>query len=397
MRRTPTERDRDGRRAAEEPECRVASGAVDGALATSVLENLPDMVFAKDAESLQFIMMNRAGEELLGLSRMDLLTRTDLDFFPGSDADRFRAHDRATLNSGAILDIPEEAVPTRCGTRLVHTTKVPVCDKSGRPVYLMGISRDITDLHKLDLQRTALLERLQGAVRARDDILALVSHDLKNPLNAIMMSTRRLTHEGSTNALTAAQMIQRAATHMNHIIGNLIDAAAVEAGQFRVDPTGQDVDRLVDDAVQLTSPMTLERNQHLEQRVDGACPAVLCDRDLILQVFANLIGNASKFTPAGGAIVVSAAFDGNDVRFNVSDTGPGIPPEAIPHVFDRFWQARRLASASAGLGLYIVKGIVEAHGGTVWAENHSGGGASLSFLLPPWGARRAGSHPLRGS
>lgn len=351
-------------------------------LVSTILDSLPDMVFAKDVESLQFIAMNHAGEELLGWSRSDLIARTDHDFFPSCDAERFRREDRAALVSGTMLDLPAEPVPTRSGTRLVHTKKIPVCDSQGKPLYLLGISRDVTDRHKLEQDRQSLLEELRDTIHARDQLLALVSHDLRSPLNAILLSTQALKLEGSTTAMTAAQRIQRAVTHMNQIIANLIDAGAVEAGQFRVDPREVDIEALVEDAVQLMLPLTAERDQRLELRCARGLPRVTCDRDLVLQVFTNLVGNASKFTQPGTSIVVAVALQGRDVRFDVIDTGPGISPASMPYLFDRFWQEKRSTSASAGLGLYIVKGIVEAHGGRIWAESPPGGGAVFSFLLP---------------
>lgn len=377
------ERNREAR-AADRPSSAVESDGLDGAhpLVPTILESLPDMVFAKDAESLQFIAMNHAGEELLGWSRTDLLTRTDHDFFPNGDAERFRREDRAALVSGTMLDLPAEPVPTRNGTRLVHTKKIPVCDNRGKPLYLLGISRDITDRHKLEQDRQSLLEELRDTVRARDQLLALVSHDLRSPLNAILLSTQALERDGGTTVTNAAQRIQRAVTHMNQIIANLVDAGAVEAGQFRIDPRELDIQGLVNDAIQLMLPLTAERDQRLELRSARALPRVVCDRDLVLQVFTNLVGNASKFTPEGGSIVVAVALQGRYVRFDVIDTGPGISPASMPYLFERFWQEKRSSSASAGLGLYIVKGIIEAHGGRIWAESPPGGGAVFSFLLP---------------
>ena len=119
-----------------------------------------------------------------------------------------------------------------------------------------------------------------------------------------------------------------------------------------------------------------------DHTVDENVPAVAADRDRVLQVFGNLLGNAIKFTPAGGTVTIGAVNDGVEVRFSVCDTGPGIPPEHVPHVFDRYWQAKSTAKLGTGLGLSIAKGIVEAHAGRIWVESEPGRGASFIFTLP---------------
>jgi signal transduction histidine kinase len=169
---------------------------------------------------------------------------------------------------------------------------------------------------------------------------------------------------------------------MDHLIRNLVDASAIEAGRLSVARRPQEVEGLVDDVIRMMLPIATERTLRIERRLAGALPPVDCDRERILQVFSNLIGNAIRFTPSGGSITVMAEPVGQTVRFCVADTGSGFPAEALPHLFDRYWQTGRSTRSSAGLGLYIVKGIVEAHGGGVWAENAPLGGATFCFTIP---------------
>ena len=366
----------------EQEEARVSE-----ALVTSIVENLPDMVFVKDARTLEFVLFNRAGEELLGWRREDLVGKTDRDFFPEHEAAFFEEKDRQVLTSGALLDIPEESIRTRNGPRILHTKKVAISGSDGQPRYLLGISEDITGRKQAELERAQLIERLGAAVRVRDDVLAIVSHDLKNPVSAILMSTSLLARlalpaEAAVRVHDAVHRIRYAADHMNDLICNLVDAAAIEAGRFSVVRGPQEVEGIVDNVIKMMLPIATGRALRIERRLAGTLPPVDCDRERILQVFSNLIGNAIRFTPSSGSITITAEGAGQSVRFGVADTGSGVTAEALPHLFDRYWRSGRSIRASAGLGLYIVKGIVEAHGGTVWAENPPGGGAAFFFTIP---------------
>jgi signal transduction histidine kinase len=137
---------------------------------------------------------------------------------------------------------------------------------------------------------------------------------------------------------------------------------------------------LLREAIDSAGPQATRLRLHLE--APGSAPSVLADRDRLLQVFSNLLGNAMKFTPAGGEIWVGARVEDEQVRFHVRDTGPGIPSESLAHIFDRFWQANRTDRRGAGLGLSIAKGIVEAHGGTLQVESEPGRGSTFSFTVP---------------
>jgi signal transduction histidine kinase len=167
---------------------------------------------------------------------------------------------------------------------------------------------------------------------------------------------------------------------MNSLIRDLLDLARIEAGRFQLRREPQRVQDIVDDTLILVRPLADVKRVTITEEVDDS--PIDADRDRAFQVLSNLIGNAIKFTPEGGAIVLQARRQGREVLFTVADTGPGIPSEQLPHVFDRYWQARRSGHEGTGLGLYIAKGIVEAHGGRIWAESPPGSGARLHFSLP---------------
>ncbi|HZK78222.1 MAG TPA: HAMP domain-containing sensor histidine kinase, partial [Gemmatimonadaceae bacterium] len=178
------------------------------------------------------------------------------------------------------------------------------------------------------------------------------------------------------------EVIQRSATRANRLIQDLLDVARIQAGGLAVDPVAIDVKSLVHEAVEAATPLASAAYLKVECEVPDPIPMVSSDRERVLQVFANLIGNAIKFTPKGGEIRVLASCENSEIRFVVADTGPGIPAAHLDHVFDRYWQAKSTAKLGTGLGLSIAKGIVEAHGGRIWVESPPNNGAQFNFTLP---------------
>jgi signal transduction histidine kinase len=197
---------------------------------------------------------------------------------------------------------------------------------------------------------------------------------------AAAMAEKRPDDAAAVRARLA--VIRRSADRMERLIGDLLDVTRIDAGNLVLARERLSAGALVDEAVQSQRSLAESHSLTLRAEVPDGLPAILGDRDRLFQVFANLLGNAVKFTPEGGSIVVSAALVGARVRFTVRDTGPGIAPEHLPHVFDRFWQDRRTAGQGTGLGLSIVKGIAEAHGGEVSVESAPGEGSAFSFTLP---------------
>jgi signal transduction histidine kinase len=236
----------------------------------------------------------------------------------------------------------------------------------------------------LALDNARLYEAARHAIKARDDVLGIVAHDLRNPLNAILMACDRLTHHGpgpDRRAQRPAESIQRAALRMSRLIQDLLDVTRIEAGGFSVERARVAARDVVLDAAETHKPLLSSAGLELAINVAHELPTISVDRDQLLRVFDNLLGNAVKFTPPGGRVTVAAALRGADVLFWVDDTGVGIPRESLAHVFDRFWQARP-GGRGAGLGLPIVKGIVEAHGGRVWIESTPGRGTTSYFTIP---------------
>jgi len=227
-----------------------------------------------------------------------------------------------------------------------------------------------------------LLTRARAAARARDDLLAAVSHDLRNPINAITLTVRSMRRASSDPATEKqAARIERATERMSRLIADLLDAAKIEAGVFRVDRKPEDVRKLLESAEEMFRAVAEERSIRLVSRPPAGEVIVPCERHLISRVLANLLSNALKFSPDGASVVIAAERLAAEVRFAVSDEGPGIPPEHRAHVFDRYWQQKKSDRRGSGLGLYIAKGIVAAHGGRIWIES-PGRGTTVSFTLP---------------
>jgi two-component system, chemotaxis family, sensor kinase Cph1 len=238
---------------------------------------------------------------------------------------------------------------------------------------------------ELDLERQVLRE--QHAVRARDDLVAVVSHDLKNPLHVIQMQAAllpRLAGEGddesSRRLHASSERIRRATDHMNTLIHDLLDLAKIEAGRFAVQCRPEDIADMIAESLIILRPLAEAKRQTIEQQL-SATTRVLADRERFFQVLSNLIGNAIKFTPGGGRITVRTEPHDGRLSVEVADTGPGIPADQLEHVFNRYWQAQRTKREGSGLGLYIAKGIVEAHGGRIWVDSAPGLGALFKFTL----------------
>lgn len=227
------------------------------------------------------------------------------------------------------------------------------------------------------------LSRAESALGMRDEVLAIVAHDLRAPLNAVQASAAFLMDadlaEGERRRLL--DVIRRAASGMNRLIEELLDVARMESGAFTVDLQRVDLALLASEVCEQFRPQATEAGRLLDCAVERELPLVPADRGRMSQVLQNLISNALKFTPAGGAITVRVARHGADVLCAVADTGVGIAPEELPHLFERFWQARRYRRGGAGLGLAIARGVVEAHGSALAVESEPGRGSVFSFVL----------------
>jgi signal transduction histidine kinase len=246
---------------------------------------------------------------------------------------------------------------------------------------LLPLERETTD-------RFLLTERIRSdtEVAHRDDFLGIVSHDLRNLLSGIAMSATLLIERASTTdegarATEAATRIQHYSARMNRLIGDLLDVASMDAGKLLVIRTPGDLATVIDEAIDLFRAQAVAKNVAIENLVAERPQSATFDHDRMIQVLANLITNAIKFTAPGGTISVTNGRTTDGMVIAVRDTGIGISQDKFEKVFERFWQAGKQNRKGVGLGLYISKCIVEAHGGRIWVESKPGAGSTFSFSV----------------
>jgi signal transduction histidine kinase len=252
--------------------------------------------------------------------------------------------------------------------------------KDGREIR--GAVLTFTDM----TEARAAEEKLKSAIRARDEVLAIVSHDLRNPVGTIFSAASLLLELELSEEKRREQLgsVKKAAARMNRLIQDLLDVAQIEARALRVAASHFELQELLDEVVLTHREAARRRGLRLYGRFLSPHAEVWGDRDRIHQVLSNLVDNALKFSPDGGVVEVGGRYDAEreGVIFWVSDTGQGIDQEDRDRLFDRFFQVSRRDKRGAGLGLSIVKGLVEAHGGEVWVESEEGVGSTFHFLIP---------------
>jgi signal transduction histidine kinase len=225
----------------------------------------------------------------------------------------------------------------------------------------------------------------QRVIDAREEILRIVAHDLRNPLNTISMATSLLLEDtGDPVRTSQLRIVRRAGERANRLIQDLLSVTTIEAGRLSVAPRKVSVVELIQESAEMLQPIAREKSIVISVSAADDLPSVRADPSRLLQVFSNLVGNAIKFTPVGGSITLSAVRADSSVKCSVTDNGPGIPEAQIPRLFGKFWQAKRGDSGGVGLGLAIARGIVEAHGGSITVDSEVGKGSVFSFPLPIW-------------
>ena len=249
----------------------------------------------------------------------------------------------------------------------------------------LSLAADLARRAAIVVEHARLFHEAQQATRARDDVLAVVAHDLRNPLNTVSMAVSLMLESTPVDRVQErrqVEIVRRATDRMNRMIQDLLDVKRMESGRLALDARPESPVGLINDTIDMLRPLAAGSTIRLEANVEEGLPQVLADSARIQQVLSNLVGNAVKFTPRNGRISITAEPAEGEVRFGVIDTGPGIPAEQLPHIFGRFWQAKASDRRGIGLGLAIAKGIVEAHSGKIWVESHVGLGSTFYFTLP---------------
>jgi signal transduction histidine kinase/DNA-binding response OmpR family regulator len=286
-----------------------------------------------------------------------------------------------TLAPRSVMCVPLAASGRTLGVMVL-------CSTSASRIYSIDdleLAEELARRASLAIENARLFHEARQATQARDEMLAIVAHDLRNPLNTISMGAQ-LLEEVVDNSRTLEhrqiQVIQRSVRRMTELIQDLLDIKRIESGRLPVEPRQEDLGALVREALEILRPQANARELVLSAELPPHLPPVLADPARVQQLISNLVGNAIKFTQHGGIITVRAELEGNEVLVAVTDTGAGIPAEHLPHVFGHYWQANRGDRRGIGLGLAIAKGIVEAHGGRIWVRSREGEGSTFFFTLP---------------
>jgi PAS domain S-box-containing protein len=347
-----------------------------------------DAVIAVDEEQ-RIIFFNEGAERIFGYSANEVGGQYLAMLLP----ERFRpthrghvegfgaAHGRARL----MGERQEISGLRKSGEEFPAEASIQRMEVNGHNVYA-AVLRDVSARYRAE-------EALHQAIRARDDMMGIVSHDLRNPASAVKMLAGSILAEAEERALPAdvterVEIMRQAAAQIDALIQDLLDVTRLEAGRLTVSARDVEPAPLVEAALNALRALSESGGVTLEATYDEPLPLVHADPERVTQLLSNLVGNALKFTPARGEVDVRVQPYADGVIVSVADTGAGIPADQLPHVFDRFYQVssgRKGRRHGAGLGLTIARGIVEAHGGTISIESAPGRGTTVRFTLP--GAR----------
>ena len=356
----------------------------------SVVDNIPSMIFIKDASELPFIHVNYTGEKLLGLTAQELIGKSDYDFFPKAQAEFFTRKDREVLESGVELNIPEEEIDTAAlGKRWLHTRKVPILDDKGQSIYLLGISEDITEAKQAEEEIQRQQREMAHVMRhsTMGEMASGLAHELNQPLTALTSYCG--TAATLANSLPSPEpqlgeilgRVEEQAHRASQIIQHLRDF--LSKGNAHKEPL--DLDQLIAGTIDFLTPEL--KNGHVTIEYHPGAPRscrVMANKVQIEQVLVNLVMNSLEAIQGsekttGHIIVQTRLLPNKAIETTVTDSGPGIDTDMAGRMFNPFQTSK---SSGMGMGLSISRSIIEAHGGKLWADVQHRNGALFGFNLP---------------
>lgn len=322
--------------------------------------------------------INLTGAEMLGKRRAHVIGKPFALYLPESDRAAFRTHMSRRLTSpqgAAVVELT--LVSPRRQAIVIQMVSTVAVDQAGTAVGCRSAFTDITEQKRAE-------QALQLAVHMREEFLAIVSHDLRNPLNTIVLGSEILKGCPTLDAESLGQVdrICHATTRMTRMLSDLLDLSSMDAGHLSMERNLESVDALLSAAVESARAAAAAKSIRLETGLPAPSLVAYCDRDRILQVLMNLVGNAIKFSRAGGEVRIETRRTGEQTEFAVRDSGTGMSKSQLDRIFDPYWQAPKTANQGTGLGLSIARGIVEFHGGRIWADSVLDRGSCFFFTLP---------------
>ncbi len=360
------------------------------AFLNAIVENIPYMIFVKDAEELRFVRFNKAGEDLLGYCRKELIGRSDYNLFKKEEADFFTGKDREVLDKRTLLDIPEEPIQTKYkGERILHTKKIPILDEKGKPRYLLGISEDITELKRLEeeLRQSQKMESI-------GTLAGGIAHDFNNVLFSIIGYTD-LTMDDVPEGSLAQSNLKEVLIAANRA-KDMVKQILAFSRQTETEKKPVKVQAVVKEAIGLLKtsiPTTIE----IRQNIDKDCKPVMADPTQIHQVVMNLATNAyHAMREKGGVLAIDVAEEeismddsasypdlhpGTYIKLTVSDTGHGMDKAVMEKIFDPYFTTKPVDQGT-GMGLSTIHGIIKSHGGDIKVYSEPGKGTVFHVYFP---------------
>ena len=355
---------------------------------SAVIEGIPDAVLVGDVGGIRHA--NRAALALLGARSIAEVSErihgpADLEVRLAATGAALPREQRPFARALRGETVSEEIVmrSARTGDDIVVRSAAAPVRLGNRVTGAVVVGTDVTDLRHAAQERQRLLEQAEQAVADRDHVLAVVSHELRNPLNTVTIAAAILKDlvplpEPGQKSIAS---IVRSAELMKRMIQDLLDMSSIEGGRLAFDPRPLDPTSLVQEVVGAFEAEAAQRGVTLTREVENGLPMIRGDRDRLFQALANLVGNALKVTTKGGVVVSARSQEAHAVAFSVGDTGPGIAPEQQARVFEPYWRGHSTYKGT-GLGLAITRGIIEAHGGRIWVESALGSGTTFFFTVP---------------
>jgi PAS domain S-box-containing protein len=353
----------------------------------ALAENSPDVIARFDRE-FRYLYANPAAERASGIGSNTCIGKTFTEIgIPQEKVVEWNQNLQQVFTGGREL-VVEEDLTTPSGTRFYQSFLVPELAKDGSVESVLCVSRDITALKQAEAALQQQAEQLAQANRLKDEFLAIVSHELRTPVSAILgwVKLIRMQNNFDEEAVRRGlDIIERNGKQQFQIINDLLDVSSIIQGKLRLNTSLLDLEPIIKAAIEVVKPAAEAKSIQLEFAADLSADKVIGDPDRLQQVFWNLLSNAVKFTPEGGEVLVRCRRIESRIEISVSDTGCGISADFIPYVFDRFRQgntASQKENGGLGLGLSIVRNLVEMHGGTVSASSAAGRGATFTVQLP---------------